>query len=123
MEETVMTQADTCPRCHGDPSGIGCLRCDNLGVLAPGAGDYAALPLTGATPDARHYSGDLPDGIDSVDELVAELAASVERVRAKFGATFDRLIAEVGGDYDDLMAEVNRDADFRIAARRAASRG
>jgi hypothetical protein len=27
--------------------------------------------------DARQYSGDLPDGVESVDALVAELVASV----------------------------------------------
>lgn len=59
------------------------------------------------TVDARTYTGHLPAGVDSVDALVEQLVASVERVRRKYGCAVTRLSMATGVPVRALMDEVD----------------
>ena len=65
--------------------------------------------------DARTYTGDLPDGVESVDALVVALMASVERVRRKYGCAVTRLSMATGVPVQTLMDEVDDAARASLA--------
>lgn len=78
-----MTATVTCPRCNGTPTGIGCLRCANLGVITPGQRMYGDQPLVDETPAADQTSTPgtewgIADDTYCIDILPSEAQARIE---------------------------------------------